>query len=101
MDVYDLNLDGPLPLLQDASNQLLQFNYLPTIELINEYIKNADLKTLEEYTGKESDFFDSIWPGTCQKYNALVDELKKGIKSDEHRKDFFSRIFPITHPTTH
>ena len=55
------------------------------IEEIKEIIKESGLKTIEDYTGKSTDFLEKIKPGITTEFNALAGRL---IKTDLTKDEF-------------
>lgn len=66
--------------ITDRMNHLVQFTFLRrgrTIEEMKGFIRQAELKTLEEYTGKSTKELEKALPGVSATFNDLVCRLKK------------------------
>jgi hypothetical protein len=62
-----------------AGEQFKQFQAITAmnrIEVVREFIMDAELQTLEEYTGVTAEALDAEMPGVREKYNALVRTLQ-------------------------
>jgi hypothetical protein len=71
----------------DAGNQILQFKNFDDIEDIKRLVPEANLQTLEEYTGLKSEELESYKAGVGSEYNTLINLLKNSELTMEEFED--------------
>lgn len=87
-------------LINDSVNQLIVFKRFIGlgIDEIKEVIKEAEFKTLEEYTGKTTKELNAVQPGVCEKYNSLIKEIQNPDLTFERFKEIMDESWAIAHP---
>ena len=92
-----LNLNTPRSIINDAGVQFSGLNFFPDIDTIKKKIGEYPLETLEEFTGKSTEELNKMKPNICEKYNALIEELKSLDFTHERFKEIMKEAFEITH----
>jgi len=84
----------------DSLNQLIAFKRFIGLGIneIKEVIKEAELKTLEEYTNKTTEELNAVQSGVCGKYNSLIKEIKNPDLTLERFKEIMDESWVIAHP---
>lgn len=89
------DFNSPLIKIEDAANQLMHFRMLPDIERAKNEIQKANLRSLEEYTGKTTQELNKAKPGVCEKYNALVEQFKDPNITLERIKELSQEVWNV------
>ena len=80
----------------NSVSQLAAFRFArrakKSIAEIREMVKEAELKTLEEYTGRTTAELNDALPGICTRFNSLVEELKSPELSIEQFDKIIAQI---------
>ena len=92
------NLENLTAKLQDSCNQVYGFKFSGDAEAVKKLVPKAELKTLEDYTEESRETLEAKWPGVCDKYDALIEELKGGNFDDERWQEILKEVWAITHP---
>ena len=95
-DITETQMNLP-SIISDAGNQLFAFRNLDDIEQIKELIKEADLKTLEQYTSLPREKLEFLDHGICDKYDSLIFELKNPNLTYERFEEIMKESWNLTH----
>jgi len=80
----------------DANGQISQFQFYEA-EQVKEILRNTQLKSLEEYTGRTTEEIEQISPYVSAVYNDLIKELKEGLFDDSRLKEIIQEASDVTH----
>lgn len=95
-DLLETQMNLP-SVINNAGNQFNAFRNFDDIEQIKKLIKEADLKTLEQYTSLTRGKLDFLDSGMCDKYDSLILELKNPNLTYERFNEIMKEAWNLTH----
>ncbi|MFA6586183.1 MAG: hypothetical protein WCS86_03430 [Candidatus Paceibacterota bacterium] len=82
--------------IEDSGNQFIMFKFFDDIVDIRKRILGANLKTLEEYTGKTREELEKVKPGVCVNYDSLIKEFKDPNLTYERFRQILDESWIVT-----
>jgi hypothetical protein len=81
-------------IIEDAGNEIIALSFFVQygIEEVKKVIAENGLRTIEEYTGRETKELNAIKPRICEDYNKLISDLKSPDLTIERVKEILDEL---------